>query len=96
MVSLRINGLTRGRRGGRGKKETKTWGVFSIWFLGVFFVVVFFFYLEVPHSIVNQGASGSGKYKFITVTEPPSSAFLLILAPLAEGIINSSWPKFAE
>lgn len=56
----------------------------------------FFFNLEVPHSIVNQGASGSGKYKFITGMEPPSSAFLLILALLAGGTINSSWPKFAE
>lgn len=53
-------------------------------------VVFFFFYLEVPHSIVNQRASGSGKYKFIKLAEPPSLLFLLIPVPLAAATINSS------
>lgn len=94
MVSVRINGLTGQGRVGEGRKKPKHGASFRFG-LVFFFFGVGFFYLKVPHSIVNQGASGSGKYKFITVTEPPSSAFLLILAPVAGGIINSSWPRFA-
>lgn len=88
MVSVRINGLT-GQGLGEGRKKSKHGAALP--FGGAFFVA-----LEVPHSIVNQGARGSGKYRFITVTQPPSSAFLLLRALLVGGIINSSWPKFAE
>lgn len=72
MFSVRINGLTGQAGAGEGRKKPKHEASFRC---------AGFFYLEVPHSIVNQRASGSGKYKFIKTAEPPSLALLLVLAP---------------